>query len=164
MADRGLGVARGLLPALFIVAGSLACARLDPLGEHKALVRRYMEEILNQGDFTAVTAVFPDSGFVLNGRLIAPSDLGVMREGLLQRFPDFRIAIEDQIAEGDKVVTRVTFHGTHRGEFRGIPPTGRQVAYRGIAIDRIGEGRVVEGWHQADDLELLRQLGAKITR
>jgi len=56
----------------------------------------------------------------------------------------------------------VTFRGTHLGEYRGIAPTGRQVAYTGIAVDRIVGGKVVEGWHQADDLGLLRQLGVTV--
>src|SRR5262249_59810614 len=70
-------------------------------------------------------------------------------------FPDFRLTIEDQIAEGDKVVTRVTFSGTHSGEFRGIAPTGKQVKYSGIAIDRIVDGKVVEMWHVAETLGLV---------
>lgn len=152
---------RPLLVAWIAVA-SLACGELDRLDANKALVRRYMEEMLNRGEFGAVARVFPDSGFVLNGQLLRPTDVEGMRAQLLERFPDFHLVIEEQIAEGDKVVTRVTFHGTHRGEYRGIPATGRSVSYGGVAIDRIQDGKVVEGWHQADDWALLRQLGAKI--
>ena len=152
---------RPLLVA-WIALTSLACGEQDRLEANKALVRRYMEEVLNRGDFTAVAQVFPDSGFVLNGQLLRPTDVEGMRAQLLERFPDFHLVIEEQIAEGDKVVTRVTFHGTHRGEYRGIPATGRSVSYGGVAIDRIQDGKVVEGWHQADDWALLRQLGAKI--
>lgn len=146
----------------WMVLTSLACGEKDRLEANKALVRRYMEEILDRGEFSAVAQVFPDSGYVLNGHLMRPADVEGMRAQLLQRFPDFRLVIEEQIAEGDQVVTRVTFHGTHRGEYRGIPATGRSVSYGGVAIDRIRDGKVIEGWHQADDWALLRQLGAKI--
>lgn len=60
------------------------------------------------------------------------------------------------------MVTRVTFRGTHLGEFMGVAPTGRQFAYTGIAVDRIADGKVVEGWHAADNLGLLRQLGVSV--
>jgi steroid delta-isomerase-like uncharacterized protein len=119
---------------------------------------------LSQGNAATVAEVFPDSGFVLNGRLLRPADLSAMRAHLLERFPDFRLVIEDQIAEGNRVVTRVTFHGTHSAEYQGIPATGRRVSYGGIAIDRIENGRVIEGRHLADDWALLRQLGAKLAR
>ena len=75
-------------------------------------------------------------------------------------FPDLHVTIEDQIAEGDKVVTRVTFRGTHQGEFSGIAPTGKRVEYSGIAIDRIANGKVVEMWHISNMAGLLLQIGA----
>lgn len=146
------------------IAGLASCAPPDPLAANKALVRRYMEEILNRGELPAVAEVFPDSGFVLNGQLLRLSDVAGMRAHLLAQFPDFHIVIEDQLAEGDKVVTRVTFNGTHSAEYQGIAATGRRVSWGGIAIDRIANGKVIEGWHQADDWALLRQLGAKIAR
>lgn len=150
--------------AAWIGLASLACGNPDRLEANKALVRRYMEEVLNRGDFNAIAQVFPDSGYVLNGHLMRPADVEEMRAQLLARFPDFRLVIEEQIAEGDQVVTRVTFHGTHQGEYRGIPATGRSVSYGGVAIDQVRDGKVIEGWHQADDWALLRQLGARIAR
>ncbi len=74
-------------------------------------------------------------------------------------FPDLRFTIEDQIAEGDKVVNRVTARGTHRGEFRGIPPTGQEMRVTGITIDRIVVGKLHESWASWDFLGLLQQLG-----
>jgi len=74
-------------------------------------------------------------------------------------FPDFHLTIEDQIAEGNKVITRVTFRGTHQGDYRGIAPTGKQIKYSGIAIDRIVDGKVVEMWHVADTCGMLQQIG-----
>jgi predicted ester cyclase len=159
MCTRSRSTALALLAA---VTTWPACASINSAAANKALVRGYMEEILNRGDLSAADRYFPREGYVLNGTRLDTAHLRMMREGLLAAFPDFHLTIEDQIAEGDKVVTRVTFRGTHLGEYRGIAPTGRQVVYGGIAVDRIADGRVVEGWHQADQLGLLRQLGATV--
>ena len=72
-------------------------------------------------------------------------------------FPDLHAVIHEQIAEGDKVMTRKTFCGTHRGEFRGVSPTGRQVS---IDIVRIANGQMVEHWSAIDWLGLMQQLEA----
>ncbi len=148
-----------LLGGLMVGGGWLSCTPADGDSPNKALVRGYLEEILNEGNLAAVDDYFPEEGFTLNGRLLTRQDLPRMRQALLTRFPDFHVTIEDQIAEGDRVVTRVTFRGTHSGEFGGIAATGRQVEYGGITIDRIVDGKVVEGWHVADELGMLRQLG-----
>lgn len=79
--------------------------------------------------------------------------------GMLRKvFPDLEATIEDEIAEGDKVVVRVTFSGTQQGEFLGIPPTGRRVAYGVMDIFRISDGQVVEHWGIADMHSLMQQL------
>ena len=75
-------------------------------------------------------------------------------------FPDLHTTFEDQIAEGDKVVARVTIRGTHQGEFQGIPATGKEVAFGGILIDHYQDGKVVEHWVQMDMMGLMQQLGA----
>lgn len=156
MRVHGLG---GIATLTCCALGILGCAQGDDSEANKALVRGYMEAILNNGDLAAVQRFFPDTGFVLNGRLLQRDDFRAMREGIVSPFPDFRLEIEDQLADGDKVVTRVVFRGTHQGEFMGIASTGRVVEYGGTAIDRIENGKVVEGWHQADQLGMLRQLG-----
>ena len=74
-------------------------------------------------------------------------------------FPDLHFTIEDQVAEGDIVVTRWTARGTHRGEFQGVPATGRKIQLAGTDIDRFVGGRVVECWAHVDELGLMRQLG-----
>ena len=76
----------------------LSCATTDVAETNKALVRAYMEEILNAGDFTAVDRLFPDSGFVLNDRLLARDDFPTMLAGIRHRFPDFHLTVEDQVA------------------------------------------------------------------
>lgn len=79
---------------------------------------------------------------------------------LLRAFPDLHVAAEDMIAEGDKVVSRNTVTGTHQGDFRGLPPTGRAVSYNEIFIFRFADGRIAEIWGVVDVLSQLRQLGA----
>ena len=75
-------------------------------------------------------------------------------------FPRMRLVVEDIVAAGDRVAVRWTFHGTHRGEFLGIPPTGKQVTMAAIEINRVRDGKVAEHWVQLDQLGVLRQLGA----
>jgi steroid delta-isomerase-like uncharacterized protein len=79
---------------------------------------------------------------------------------LLRAFPDLHVAVEDVIAEGDKVVCRNTVTGTHQGEYRGLPPTGRSVTYNEIFIVRFAGGRIAEIWGVADVYSQMRQLGA----
>jgi predicted ester cyclase len=92
---------------------------------------------------------------------IAPGADGVRQQfdGFRAAFPDFRATILDQIAEGDKVVTRKVFHGTHEGDLWGIPPTGREVEIHVIDIVRVEDGRIVEHWNQVDRMGLMQQLG-----
>jgi steroid delta-isomerase-like uncharacterized protein len=79
---------------------------------------------------------------------------------LHRAFPDLHIAVEDMIAEGDKVVSRHTVTGTHRGEYMGVPPTGRSVTYSEIFIFRFVDGRIAEAWGVVDVLAQMKQLGA----
>jgi hypothetical protein len=78
---------------------------------------------------------------------------------LLRAFPDLHVAVEDVIAEGDKVVVRNTVTGTHQGEYRGVPPTGKSVSYHEIFIFRFSGGRIAEIWGVVDVLSQLKQLG-----
>lgn len=80
--------------------------------------------------------------------------------GYLAAFPDGRITIDEQIAEGDVVASRWTGRGTHQGELMGIPATGKQVTVSGITISRVENGKVVEEWTNWDTLGMLQQLGA----
>ncbi|MEW9533561.1 ester cyclase [Microbispora sp. NPDC049125] len=80
-------------------------------------------------------------------------------EVLVRAFPDIHVAVEDVIAEGDKVVCSNTVTGTHQGEYLGLPPTGRSVTYREIFIFRLAGGRIAEIWGVVDLASLMRQLG-----
>jgi len=77
----------------------------------------------------------------------------------LTAFPNLEETIEDQVAESDKVATRLTFKGTHSGELMGIPPTGKQVTFTALAIDRLVDGKIADRWHLFDTLGMLQQLG-----
>ena len=133
--------------------------------ENKAVVRRFYE-VHNKGK-EAVMAVIEElyaPDYVLHGTGVLPDldPAGVKQlyTAFLTAFPDMHIVVEDMIAEGDKVVCRVTLRGTHQGEFMGIPPTGKQVSWTGIGIDRFKDGKFVERWMNEDDLGLMQQLGA----
>lgn len=131
------------------------------LEQNKAIVRGYMDEIVNQGNMTVFDSYFAEDVVFNNSRNFKQKIARM--QAIRNAFPDHHLVIEDQVAEGDKVVTRVTFRGTHRGEFSGIAPTGKRVAYSGIAIDRIANGKVVEMWHIANSLGLLEQIGAPLS-
>ena len=78
----------------------------------------------------------------------------------LEAFPDLNVTVEDEIAEGDKVVTRWTIRGTHQGELMGIAPTEKQIELKGITIHRIEGDKIAEEWSRYDNLGMMQQLGA----
>ncbi len=77
-------------------------------------------------------------------------------------FPDYAHTIDDIFAKGDKVVARMTFTGTHKNEFQGIPPTGNTIEYTGIQIWKIMNGKIAEAWDQEDTLTMMMQLGMEL--
>jgi steroid delta-isomerase-like uncharacterized protein len=132
--------------------------------QSKALVRRMVEEIFNRGNVSlADEFLAPD--FIEREEL--PPGIPSGREGVIQMtamlrsaFPDFKATIDDIIAEGDKVVIRQTWTGTHKGEFMGVPPTGKSVSFGVIDIIRVAGGKFVEHWGQMDSMGLMQQRGA----
>ena len=131
--------------------------------ENKALVRRWFAEI-DKGNWQIVDELITVDYIDHNPPLpdMAPGREGVKQANTLLRaaFPDVRHTIEDQIAEGDKVVTRLTGRATFQGAILGIPPTGKVITMEGISIHRIAGGQFVEHWAMADQLSLYQQLGA----
>ena len=130
--------------------------------DNKALVRRFVDEVQSGGNIDLIDEVC-SPGFVNHS---APPGIPADREGIKiltamfrGAFPDSHFTIEDMVAEGDKVVTRKTFHGTHEGEFMGMPPSGRAVSMGLIDIVRVYDGRVVEHWSVGDSLGMMQQLG-----
>jgi steroid delta-isomerase-like uncharacterized protein len=129
---------------------------------NKAAIRRFVEEVQNNGNFVVYDEL-NDPDFV---NLSAPPGVPADREGgklYLQAFanayPDAHITIDDMIAEGDRVVTKKTFTGTNTGEFAGMPATGKRVTVQYVDIMRVRGGRIVEHWLCLDQLSWLQQLG-----
>jgi steroid delta-isomerase-like uncharacterized protein len=132
--------------------------------QNKAIVRRYFEQVVNGNDRAAAEQlVAPDLVFT-SPYTPAPtrdraSFLGMI--GMLHAaFPDLTLVERDAVAEGDRVATRWTVSGTHRGEFMGLPATGRRFTITGMSIYRVAGGKIVEGWVNDDSLGMLQQLGA----
>ena len=130
--------------------------------ENKAIVRRFVDEVQSAGNIDAIDELCSPE-FVNHS---APPGMPANCEGVKlvtamfrQAFPDSYFTVEDMVAEGDKVVSRKTFHGTHQGEFMGIPPTGKRVSIGLIDIVRIADGQVVEHRSIGDNLGMLQQLG-----
>ena len=134
--------------------------------ENKAIVRRWFEEVINEGNVEAVDLICAEcapSFVVIKGVTDdAPGGLDGLK-GLVQSFhaafPDLRFKIEDQIAEGNKVVSRVKIEGTHSGEFMGIPPTNKEFSVSGVSIWLVGEGKLIEEWVSWDTMGMMQQLG-----
>jgi steroid delta-isomerase-like uncharacterized protein len=135
-----------------------------PAKEIKALVRRFFEEY-NKGK-TATMAVIdelcaanfvwhPSTGEEIRGL----EDFKQNTNEVYSAFPDLHFAIDDMVVEGERVVVRWTFTGTHKGEFMGIPPTNKKITAWGIEIYRVVDGKFVESWERFDDLGLMQQLG-----
>ena len=129
---------------------------------NKALIRGFFEKVINAGNLDVMDQIlspdflsheaFPPG--IPPGRAGAKQLFGMLHNA----FPDYHATIEDEIAEGDKVVVRVTFSGTQQGEFMGKPPTGRRVTYGVIDIFRISDEQVVEHWGIVDMLSLMQQI------
>ena len=133
--------------------------------ENKAVVRRFIDEVINKGDLGVIDELVSPSMVDHS----APPGLPSGPEGTKQMLTMFRTAfpdlngtlpLQDLLAEGDKVAVRYTIRGTHQGDFMGIAATGKQVTIEGIEIDRIEDGKVVEHWESMDMMALMQQLGA----
>ena len=135
--------------------------------QNKALIRRLYAEVFGKWNLGVVDEIIaPD--FVAHEMLLVrpdtqPGPVGFKEfyRWLRSAFPDLRYDVDDVIAEGDMVVVRWTWTCTHKGEFMGIPPTGKRATVTGMAIYRIAGGRCVERWVELSLLGLLQQLGAR---
>jgi len=131
--------------------------------ENKRLVRRYVEEIVNTGDTTKLAEfIAPDYVEVYKNVRYALGLEGAKSHvlGVRETYPDLRVSIDRQIAEGNWVVSQITARGTHRGAWLGIKPTGRVVEFTGVNLDKVVGGRIVEHGGAANLLEPLMEIGA----
>jgi steroid delta-isomerase-like uncharacterized protein len=131
--------------------------------ENKALVRRVWEEAFNKRNLAVADELLAQNS--VNHEAPAgppyggPEDLKQIISRLTSAFPDHHTIIEDMIAEGDKVMIRTTFSGTHQGLFMGIPPTGKRFSLQQIHVVRIVDGKATEHWGVFDNLSMMQQLG-----
>ena len=130
--------------------------------ELESRVREYIERVWNDKDVDALDTLASERYLRHLGPGEAPLGRAAQKERLrkLQHaLPDVRFTVDDLIAEGDRVVFRVTVTGTHRGEMFGVPATGKAVAFSAIDILRFDAGKIVEHWGFGDSAAVLRQLG-----
>jgi steroid delta-isomerase-like uncharacterized protein len=130
--------------------------------KNKAIARRYVEEFWNENRPELLEALAAPDGVVHSG---AGGHVGIEgwkqgTEMLRNAFAGFHITLEDEMADGDKVIHRWILSGTHQGDFAGVPATGKKVSWPVIAIFRLSGDRIAEMWTQGDTLGLMQQLGA----
>ena len=131
--------------------------------DNKAKMRRIPEEMFNRGNLAVadevIAADYVEHVPVFPGLPTGLDGLKQFVMALRAAFPDFHYTVEDEIAEGDRVVQRVTAEGTMRGAFAGMPPTGKRATWTEIHISRCADGKLVEHWANLDQLGMLQQLG-----
>jgi predicted ester cyclase len=136
--------------------------------ENKARVRAFYEKAVNSGDLGAVDDLVGSPELIhLSGGGVGQNSPALLRKWVIDlraAFPDIQVTVEDLIAEGDKLVNRVTYRGTHTGQWElppwgRIAPTGKRIEWTAIAINRFAGGKSVEAWDLFDDSSLWQQLG-----
>lgn len=135
---------------------------LLPESENIATGDRFVEEVINQGRLDSADQLVEADFIELDplpgqrqGREGLKETIAMMRTG----FPDIHWVTDETVAAGDKVVSRFTWTGTHRGDFLGIPATGKSVTVRGVVIDRLNAGKMADSRILMDTLGLMQQLG-----
>jgi steroid delta-isomerase-like uncharacterized protein len=130
---------------------------------NKEVIRAFTEELLNQGRFERMSELVKEDFIELDplpGQQQGREGLKGVLVQMRTAFPDMHWTVSEQIAEGDKVVTRFTWTGTHRDTFLGIPATGKPVEVKGVVIDRLEAGKMADSRILMDTLGMLQQLGA----
>ncbi len=128
--------------------------------ENKEVVRRIVEEAYNNGDFTVLDECTADNFIFHTAGQTFDSDFIKQSPRILRSaFPDLHLTIDEIVAVGDTVAYRYTTQGTHKGEYMGIAPTGKQIQFDSAAFIRFANGKQVEGWSYINPLVLFQQLG-----
>jgi len=134
--------------------------------QNKAIMIRLIEE-MDKGNFDIFDELSSDDYVCHFSWIPEPLNREARKQFMkatMVSFPDFNHTIEDVISQGDKVVIRFTNRGTHKGAFKGIPPTGKEIEYTAIFIGRFVDGKVVETWVEANILGLMQQLGWSLSQ
>jgi pSer/pThr/pTyr-binding forkhead associated (FHA) protein/ketosteroid isomerase-like protein len=132
--------------------------------EHRALFERWFEELWNKKNY-AITQELVHPEFTAHGAggqdiKQGPNGVADMVRIWHAAFPDGRMTMDDLITEGDLSVIRMTFRGTHQGDFYGIPASGKSIVVTSIGIDRVVDGKITEGWGELNMLGMMQQMGA----
>ena len=133
------------------------------IDENKLLIRRFIEEIINTGNVDDIEKfIAPDYTEVHEGRKHTVGIAGATEHilGVRQTYPDLTLTVEQQIGEGEWVATCITARGTHTGSWLGIKPTGKTVAFTGVNINKVVNGRIAEHGGAANIFEPLLEIGA----
>lgn len=133
-----------------------------PIAENIATLQRFIQEVINQGRLEAADELVQEDFVELDplpGQRQGREGLKEVIAGLRAAFPDIHWVADETVAADEKVVTRFTWTGTHRGDFLGIPATGRRVAVKGVVIDRLHAGKMADSRILMDTLGLMQQLG-----
>ena len=124
------------------------------------MTRFYEDGVNGRNWVTVADLLAPD--FTHNGEYLGRDGQRRSLETLYAAFPDVRVTLDDMVDAGDQVATRMTWAGSHRGAFMGIPACGRRVSWTAISIVRLSAGRIAAAWVNEDDLGLLRQIGGEV--
>jgi steroid delta-isomerase-like uncharacterized protein len=133
-----------------------------PMADNKDVIRRFIEEVLNEGRFEQLDELVQEDFVELDplpGQSPGREGLQEVIRQMRGAFPDMHWVIEEMIGEADKVCTRFTWTGTQRGLFVGVPATGRRVTVRGLVIDRLHSGKMADSRILMDTLGMMQQLG-----
>jgi len=133
-----------------------------PIDEIRDVGRRFVEEVINKQNLAAADELVAENFVELDplpGQAQGREGLKQILAMLFAAFPDLHWSVEEDAAEGEKLWSRFTWRGTHRGDFLGVPATGNQVEVNGVVIDRIVEGKMVDSRILMNELSLMQQLG-----
>src|SRR5215203_4037678 len=148
------------------IAPVASCTRArDPPGRGSPSERRSMSTEENKTVSNRMAEAIGRADFDAFDELMAPELAQEFKQGIAElrlAFPDYHGTNEIQVAEGDMVASRFVFYGTHRGEFMGVAPTGRRVTIRGLALDKVVDGKIVESIVEVDLEDVLGQIGAVV--
>jgi len=138
---------------------------METIQANRRLIERYYNELWNQWSFPLVDQFLSPAvrfhgsvGVSVVGREAFLDYVHLIRSA----FPDFHNTLEETLAEEDKVAARLTYRGTHQGKIFGVEPTGKHILYEGLALFRIGDGKITEGYVLGNVIHLLEQLGITV--
>lgn len=128
--------------------------------KNKKVVSRFLIETQNQKNLAVIDELVAKNFVGRTANLQGLEDLKKVINDNLSAFPDLQVTIEQQVSEGDMVVSHYTARGTQQGAYRGVPPTGKPVEFTVVSIHRLSDGKITEGWRVVDRLDIVHQIGA----